>query len=206
MEDNNKLFWFASFIKLYLRAKQLKLKATIWRDLSELALKNLLSQKYEFFISNDRNDLSAAVLVNITRVADIVVLPLLQTISGAFVIFLISCAILFIAKSSALYLVLGLLLGYLIISLTIIPYLRIANKKRFDLEIQSNNILQESLKSIVDVKLTNSEIFFIENYKLLGRKAIPFIWRGETLPEIPRALVEPFGITLIFLILSLIHI
>ena len=192
--------WFASLIKIYLRAKQLKLKATIWRDLSGLALKNLLSQKYEFFISNDRNDLSASVLVNTARVADFVVLPILQTISGAFVIFFIACTILFIAKSSALFLVLGLLLGYLIISLTIIPYLRIANKKRLDLEIQSNNIIQESLNSIVDVKLTNSEKFFIENYYISGRKAIPFIWRGETLPEIPRALVEPFGITLIFLI------
>ena len=192
--------WFASFIKLYLRAKQLKLKATIWRDLSELALKNLLTQKYEFFIANDRTDLSASVLVNITRVADIVVLPVLQTISGSFVIFFISCAILFIAKSTALFLVIGLLLGYLVISLTIIPYLRIANKKRISLEIQSNNSLQESLKSIVDVKLTNSESFFIEKYKVLGRNAIPYIWRGETLPEIPRALVEPFGITLIFFI------
>ena len=42
--------WFASLIKLYLRAKQLKLKATIWRDISELALKKLLSQnKGSFF-------------------------------------------------------------------------------------------------------------------------------------------------------------
>ena len=128
------------------------------------------------------------------------VLPVLQMVSGSFVIFFISCAILFIAKSTALFLILGLLLGYLFISLTIIPYLRIANKKRINLEIQSNNSLQESLKSIIDVKLTNSEFFFIEKYKLLGRKAIPFIWKGETLPEIPRALVEPFGITLIFFI------
>ena len=84
-------------------------------NLSELALKNLLTQKYEFFISNDKTNLSASVLVNITRVADIVVLPVLQTISGSFVIFFISCAILFIAKSTALFLILGLLLGYLFI-------------------------------------------------------------------------------------------
>lgn len=192
--------WFSSLIKLYLRAKQLKLKATIWRDLSELALKNLLSQKYEFFISNNRTNLSASVLVNITRVADIIVLPVLKMISGSFVIFFVSCAILFIAKSTALFLILGLLLGYLFISITIIPYLRLSNKKRIKLEIESNNYLQESLKSIIDVKLTNSELFFIEKYKFLGRKAIPLIWRGETLPEIPRALVEPFGITLIFVI------
>ena len=47
--------WFSSFIKLYVRAKQLKLKATIWRDLSELALRNLLSQEYEFFIENKKD-------------------------------------------------------------------------------------------------------------------------------------------------------
>ena len=48
--------WFSSFLKLYVRAKQLKLKATIWRDLSELALKNILSQEYEFFIENTKID------------------------------------------------------------------------------------------------------------------------------------------------------
>ena len=192
--------WFASIIKLYLRAKQLKLKATILRDLSELALKNLLSQEYEFFIGNNNNDLSASVLVNITRVSDIVVLPVLQTISGFFVITFISIAVLAIAKVTALVLIIGLLFGYLLISLAIIPQIRKANKKRIELELESNNILNESLKSIIDVKLTNSKDFFQNKYKRTGRNVIPIIWRGETLPEIPRALVEPFGITLIFLI------
>ena len=121
--------WFASFIKLYVRSKQLQLKATIWRDLSELALKKLLSQQYEFFLENKNSDLSASVLLNINRVSDFVVLPVLQTISGIFVIIFISIAVLFIAKFSALLLIIGLLLGYLLISLFIIPYIRFANKK-----------------------------------------------------------------------------
>ena len=37
--------WFSSIVKILVRAKQLRLKATIWRDLSELALKNLISQQ-----------------------------------------------------------------------------------------------------------------------------------------------------------------
>ena len=192
--------WFASFIKLYVRSKQLKLKATIWRDLSELALKKLLSQQYEFFLENKNSDLSASVLLNINRVSEFVVLPVLQTISGIFVIIFISIAVLFIAKFSALLLIIGLLLGYLLISLFIIPYIRFANKKRIEVELNSNNILNEAIKSIVDLKLTNSEKYFNNKYKQVGRRAIPMIWRGEALPEIPRALIEPFGITLIFVV------
>ena len=57
-----------------------------------------------------------------------------------------------------------------------------------------------SLNSIIDIKLTNSENYYKNKYIKTGRNFIPIIWRGDTLPEIPRALVEPFGITLIFLI------
>ena len=192
--------WFSSIIKILVRAKQLRLKATIWRDLSELALKNLISQEYEFFIGNNNNDLSASVLVNVNRVADVVVLPVLQTISGSFIILFVSVAVLLIAKAAALFLIIGLILAYLSISLLIIPRIREGNKKRIAVEIESNNILIEALKTIVDVKLTNSENFFNQKYRNSGRNVIPIIWKGETLPEIPRTLIEPFGITFIFII------
>ena len=192
--------WFSSIIKIFLKASQLKLKATIWRDLSELALKNLLSQEYEFFLGNSNTDLSASVLVNINRVSDIVVLPVLQVISGVFIITFISITVLAIAKSTAFFLIIGLLVAYMSISLFIIPKIRISNKKRIELEIGSNSILTESIRSIVDVKLSNSQKFFFDKYKNIGRNLIPVIQQGETLPEIPRALVEPFGISLIFII------
>ena len=194
------LSWFSSFIKLFVRAKQLKLKATIWRDLSELALKNLLSQEYEFFIENKNTDLSTSIIVSIDRVAENIVLPILKTFSGMFSIILISIAILVIAKISALILILGLIIGFLLISLSIIPYIRYANKKRLEVELASNNIINESLNSIIDIKLTNSEIFFKEQFHKVGKNSVQSIWKGETLPEIPRALIEPFGITLIFII------
>ena len=190
--------WFASVIKLYLRAKQLKIKASIWRDLSELAHKNLLSQQYEFFLENNNSELTASVLVNITQVADFVILPVLRSISGIFLIISVSIAVLAIAKLTALTLIFGLLIGYLFISLLIIPNIREANKKRIELKLKTNNILNESLNSIIDLKLTNSGNYFKSKYKKAGRDVIPIIWKGDTLPEIPRALVEPFGITLIF--------
>ena len=152
-----------------MRAKQLKLKATIWRDLSELALKNLLSQQYEFFIENKNTDLSASILVSINRVAENIVLPILKTVSGIFLILLISTAILVLAKLSALLLIFGLLLGFILISLSIIPYIRFATKKRLEVELASNNIINESLNSIIDIKLTNSESFFQNNFTQLAK-------------------------------------
>ncbi len=192
--------WFSSIVKILLRAKQLRLKATIWRDLSELALKNLISKQYEFFLKNNNSNLSASVLVNINSVSDIVVLPVLQIISGSFIILFVSFAVLVIAKAKALFLILGLLLAYLFISLAIIPNIREGNRKRIELEIKSNNILTEALKSIVDVKLTNAENYFKEKYRNTGRDVIPSIWKGEALPDFPRTIIEPLGITFIFMI------
>ena len=192
--------WISSIIKLYVKAKQLRLKANIWRDLSELALKNLLSKQYEFFIENKSSDLSAQVLLSIERVSEKIVLPILKTLSGLFLIISISIAVLTFAKLPALILIMGLLLGFLLISLSIIPYIRFATKKRLEVELASNNIINESLNSIIDVKLTKSEKFFNKKFHTLGKNIVPAIWKGETLPEIPRALIEPFGITLIFII------
>ena len=58
--------------------------------------------------------------------------------------------------------------------------------------------MTESMRTIIDVHRTGSETFFQGRYSKAGKKALPFLWKGETLPELPRSLIEPFGITLIF--------
>ena len=192
--------WVAQIVKLFLKGCQFRLKASVWRDLSEIAHKKILLQKYEYFLGANRNDISATVLMNISRVADIVVLPLLQLVSGTFVVIFISIAVLTIAKTIALSLIISMLIGFTAISLLITPFLRKAAKARIALEAQTNNILSESMRTILDVHLTSSEPYFEKQYSSMGREAIPFIWKAETLPEMPRALLEPFGITLIFAI------
>jgi ATP-binding cassette subfamily B protein len=191
--------WIASLSKLFLRACQLRLKALIWRDLSEMAQKKLLAQPYEYFIGNTSSNVSATILINVARVADIVVLPLLQIVSGVFVVALLSIGVLFVGRFLALGLILGLILGYLSISTFITPYLRFAARQRIALESETNNILSESMRAILDVQLIGAEPYFERRYAVAGRNAIPFIWKAEILPETPRALIEPLGITLIFM-------
>tara|TARA_Y100001968_G_scaffold131911_1_gene120406 strand:- start:3424 stop:5223 length:1800 start_codon:yes stop_codon:yes gene_type:complete len=192
--------WIASFLKLLLKANQIRLKAKIWRDLSNLAHKNILSQNYEYFLGKKTTDLSSTILINITRIAQGIVLPILELISGSVVIFLIFIALLKIAKSIALYVILSILICYIIISLTVTPFIRLSVRQKIRLERESNNIINESFRTIIDLQLTGSENYFQNKYEKVGQKAIPFIWKAELLPEAPRALIEPTGITLIFLI------
>ncbi len=192
--------WLASFSKLFLKAAQERLRVAIWQDLSELAQKKLLSQPYEFFLNKKKSDLSSKVLINISRVSEFLVRPILQISSGLCVITFICIAVLFIAKSIALYLIISLLVFYIFISLFVTPFIRSSARQRIKLEKETNNILTESMRTIIDVHLTGSESYFEKRYKVAGQTSFPFIWKAEVLPEFPRSLIEPFGITLIFAI------
>ncbi len=192
--------WLASFSKLFLKGAQERLRVAVWQDLSELAQKKLLSQPYEFFLNKKKSDLSSKVLINISRVSEFLVRPILQISSGLCVITFICIAVLFIAKSIALYLIISLLIFYIFISLFVTPFIRYSSHKRIKLEKETNNILTESMRTIIDVHLNSAESYFEKRYKLAGKNSFPFIWKAEVLPELPRSLIEPFGITLIFAI------
>ena len=190
--------WIALLSKLFLRACQLRLKASIWRDLSEMAQRKLLAQPYEFFLGTSKASISTTVLINVARVADIVVLPVLQIVSGLFVVSLLSIGVLAVGRLVAVALIAGLILGYLLLSALITPFLRFAARQRITLEAETNHVLAESMRTILDVQLTGSEPYFEQRYRSVGRNAISFIWKAEVLPEAPRALIEPLGITMIF--------
>ena len=192
------LNWVASFLKLYLRSFQERLRALIFIDLSQIAQKNIFNQKYDFFLTEKSEEISSKIVLNIQRVSEKFVRPILQIVSGSFIVLFIFVAILSFAKFAAFYLIIFLVLGYTFISLTVTPFIRKATKQRILLESKINKIMTESIRTIVDVHLTGSENYFQKKYSAAGRTALPYLWKAETFPELPRSLIEPFGITLIF--------
>ena len=192
--------WIASLFRIILKAEQEKLRVSIWRDLSELSHRNILSQPYEYFINKNNSDLITKVLINISRVCDFIVKPILEFSSGLVIIICICIAVIYIASSAAIYLILSLIVSYLIISLFITPYVRHASYKRIMLEKRTGFILSESIKTIADIHLTGSENYFKHKYSSAWENAFSFIWKAQVLPEIPRSLIEPLGITMIFAI------
>ena len=192
--------WIASFLRLILRARQEGIRASIFLELSQIAQKKILSQEYEYFLTDKSSNISSKILLNITRVSEKMIRPILQIVSGLFISTFIFIAILSFAKFTAFILIICLVMGYSLISFFVTPFIRRASKQRIILEAKISKVLSESVSNITDVHLSGSEKFFNDKFSLAGNIAFPYLWKAETFPEFPRALVEPFGITLIFCI------
>ena len=192
------LAWAASVSKIGLKFFQQRLSAQIWRDLSDQVHARLLNQPFEYHLGKSTADLSAQLLHNMNRVATNVVTPTLQILSASVSIVLLSLGILFVGRWLAVILVCGLVLAYWLISTTVTPKLRHGFHQKLRLEGESAEILFESLNSIRDIQLTGSEAYFESQFDNVGRQAKRYAWLTEWLPDLPRALIEPFGITMIF--------
>ena len=192
--------WIASFLRLLLRGFQEYLRAKVFLELSQKVQKKILSQNYEYFLTDNFSDLSSKILLTLTRVSEKLIRPILQISTGFFISTFVFIAILTFSKFTAFYLIIFLVIGYLLISISVTPFIRSAAKQRIILESEISATLSESIRTITDVFLTSSEDFFIKKYINAGKKAFPYLWKAETFPEFPRALIEPFGITLIFII------
>ncbi|MFN9631117.1 MAG: ABC transporter ATP-binding protein [Cyanobacteriota bacterium] len=190
--------WVAAISKLVLQFFQQRLTARIWVDFSNQIHSRVLAQDYEYHLSKSTAKLSAMVLSHIKKISNSVVNPLLRMVGSIFSIIMLSFGILYLGRSLAAVLILVLIAAYLIISLLITPYLRHASRQKMRLESRTAHILLESLGSIRDIRLSNAEQYFQKSFLEAGEEAKRYTWASELLPIIPRILIEPFGITIIF--------
>jgi ATP-binding cassette subfamily B protein len=190
--------WLASAAKLGLRFRQQKLSARIWRDLSDLMYARLLQQPWAFHLSESSAELSSRVLANLNHLAANVITPLLQLISGVASILLLSLGIVWIGRWLSVALVIGLVIAYLIVSVSVTPRLRAASNMRLAMEARSSQLLLESMHAVRDIQLTSSESYFSAQFGCATEQSRQSIWIAEWLPELPRGLIEPLGITMIF--------
>jgi len=190
--------WLASAAKLGLRFRQQRLSARIWRDLSDLIYARLLQQPWAFHLSESSAELSSRVLANLNHLAAHVITPLLQLISGVASILLLSLGIVWIGRWLSVALVIGLVIAYLIVSVSVTPRLRAASNMRLAMEARSSQLLLESMHAVRDIQLTSSESYFSAQFGRATEQSRQSIWIAEWLPELPRGLIEPLGITMIF--------
>ena len=194
------LAWVSSLTKLLLRYLQNSVSTEIWRDLSDQAFARVLRQGFEYHLGRSTPELAAQILQNYERIASCAVRPVLQMISAVVSIVLLSVGVLFIGRWLAVALVGGLAIAYWLLTSLITPRLRHAVRQRLRQERESNEILYESLASIRDIQLTSSEPHFQGQFERVGDRAKRYVVAGELLPDIPRGLIEPLGISMIFVV------
>ena len=192
------LAWAASVSKIALKFFQQRLSAQIWHDLINQLQTRLLNQRYEYHLGKSTADLGSQFFQNINRVATNVVNSTLQMLSASVSILLLSIGILFIGRWLSATLVAGLVIAYWLISMAVTPRLRHGFRQKMRLEARSAEVLFESLHSIRDIQLTGSEAHFEQQFNTATRQVRLYTWLTEWLPDLPRALIEPFGITMIF--------
>ncbi|MCP9925817.1 ABC transporter ATP-binding protein [Synechococcus lacustris C3-12m-Tous] len=194
------LAWFASFSKLFLQLVQQKLTARIWRDLSNEIHARVLRQKYDYHLTRSTAELTTSILSNIRQSASGVINPTLRIFSALVSILLLSFGILWIGRFPAFLLLITVVLAYLGLSTFVTPYLRHARQQNLRLEVRSTHLLLESLASVRDITLTGTEAHFQKSFSVAGERARRYAWMSAMLPIVPRLLIEPLGITLIFVI------
>jgi len=192
--------WFSSFSKLTLQVVQQRLTAQVWRDFSDAIHKRVLNQQYSYHLVRSTAKLSSLIMKNIKVASGAVISPLMRIVGSILSVILISAGILIAGKGLALALIITLTTCYLVFSLVITPYLRHASNQSVRLDIKSNHLLLESLASIKDIQLTNSEGHFEKAFVSAGQEAQRYQWMSAILPILPRLLIEPLGITLIFVL------
>jgi ATP-binding cassette, subfamily B, bacterial len=194
------LAWMSSATKLSLRFLQYRLTARVWGDLSRLLFERLLQQDYRYHLGQSSSRFSALLLSNARRVSESTVIPFLLMLSAIPSVLLLSFGILFIGRWLSVGLIISLVVAYLTISIAATPYLRHAARKRLRKEQQSAGMLSETLGSIADVQLSHTEPYFAGRFNDTIAEAEDSVWTSELLPEVPRILIEPFGITMIFVV------
>tara|TARA_B100000700_G_scaffold331618_1_gene466149 strand:- start:5981 stop:7735 length:1755 start_codon:yes stop_codon:yes gene_type:complete len=192
------LSWLGSSIKLILRVTQERLTAEIWRDISDRMLARVIGQPYEYFLTAKSSAISAQIMANMQRISERIIEPILLIISSSIIIFSLSVALGITLGINAIILLLLLGLAFLALSSSVVPYLRHASKQRVRLDILANSILNQIFFSIRDIHLTQTGNFFESKFVKAGESAKSFDWMSRLLPDVPRLIIEPLAISLIF--------
>ena len=193
-------FWLTSGIRFGVAYLQSMLGAEIWNDLVNKAYKNILLQDYEFFTSQRTANLSESFNRILNQVSTNIIIPIVSIAGNSLSVCVLLIGVAIVLGSNALITFGLLLVAYALASKLTIPYLRFATKQRVRYLRRNNLLLLESLRSIRDIQLNSVDNFFISRFSGYGVIAKRYDRLSKLLPNIPRYIIEPAGISILFLV------
>jgi len=193
-------FWLTSLVRFAVALMQSLLSAEIWNDLVNQVYRNVLRQRYEFFIENRTANLSEKFNRILNSVSTKVVSPLIAIAGNTLSVMSLMIGVVFVLGLQSLSIFVLMLVAYAVASVFVAPYLRLATKQRVRYGRRINLLLMESLRSIRDVHLYSADKYFVTRFSSDGVIAKRYDRLTRLLPDIPRFLIEPAGITILFLI------
>ena len=191
-------FWFASAVRFGVALLEALLAADIWSDLVNKVYGNLLMQNYEFFTQKRSAVLSERFNRILTRVTSTVISPMIAIVGNVLSVSALLLGVAFALGGKALTIFSILLIAYLIASLIITPYLRLFLRQKMRYTRRIRLTFAESLRSMRDIQLYSSHQFFVDRFMRDGTIAKRNDRLANLLPNVPKFLIEPAGITIMF--------
>jgi ATP-binding cassette, subfamily B, bacterial len=195
------LGWSVSLLKAGLRLWQYRLGGKIWQQLSSRMLERLLAQPYLFHLNRSRAELSTRLLQQLAQVSRLVVLPAVLVIGSAATVLLLVAGLLWLAGPLALLLMLLVAGLYGLLVLLLRQPLRQLQERRMSAEVAATAEVLEALAAIRSVLLEGAQRQVLERFEQLTRQIERSLALIEALPQLPRLLVEPVGLTGVLLLL-----
>tara|TARA_B100002051_G_scaffold245926_1_gene253641 strand:+ start:608 stop:2428 length:1821 start_codon:yes stop_codon:yes gene_type:complete len=193
-------FWFASAVRFGVALLEALLSADIWSDLVNKVYNNLLLQNYEFYTHKRTAVLSERFNRILTRVTSAVISPMIAITGNLISVSALLVGVAFALGGQAISIFVFLLIAYLIASLIITPYLRLFLRQKMRYTRRIRLTFSESLRSIRDIQLYSSHQFFVNRFMRDGTIAKRNDRLANLLPNVPKFLIEPSGITILFLV------
>ena len=192
------LTWMQSAVRIVLRIVQERTAGGVWLDLSDQIFAGIIRQPYEYHLSTNLSKVSSDLLGNLECLLKEIVTPILRGISNLVSIVILTLGIIYIGKWIAVGLLATMIASYIIMSAVMTQPLRIASAQKIRTREIYTQTLFEVFKSIKDVKLVGVENYFSKRFRESTLEFKEADTLSIVLPELPRMLIEPLGITAIF--------
>ena len=190
--------WLRSLARFWLVVQQQKYIEQMWMHLSCTIFRGILGLPYEVHITQNESKLATQLLANVTKVTKFILGPSLSLFASLFSVVLLTIGILYVGRAYALGLFIGLTAAYAAFSLLMTPYMRHAERQKLYLASQMKQSFIDSIAVIREIRLYAAEDFFAEGFNDKAGQVKRFEFFTNILPWVPKLLIEPLGITLIF--------
>ena len=191
-------FWFTSIIRFGVSLMQSLLSAEIWNDLVNRVYANLMRQRYAFFTENRTANLSESFNRVLNRISTEVISPLIAIAGNLLSVIVLLGGVSVALGWKALSIFSLMLVAYVLSSRFVTPYLRLGTKQRIRYTKRINMLLVESLRSMKDIQLYSADQYFSSRFSHDGVIAKRYDRLTKLLPDVPRYVIEPVAVTVLF--------
>lgn len=198
---------FSSFISIRIIKNLSYFAASVGADLGDFLYSFYVKRNYQMHVMYSEAYLTKQIAVEVTRVTDNLLQPLVQINARIVVVSLISIGVIFYEPILALLALCVISFGYGFIFLYVKNKLKVNGESITDASKLRFHLLGVAFGAFKDIKVLGVEQFFINRFKINSKKFAMAYGGSNTLYNIPRYIMELIVfVTLILSIISLVII